>query len=167
MINVDVKSLLLPNPLTMLIQLLATLIIFLAVKKWLWKPVRNILAKRSEAMQASLDSAFSKNEEASKNLEEAKKELEKAKVTSGEIVESAKKEAKVLKQEIVDDAKKQAQAKLDEADNKIENTKLQLQNELHDEIVSVAMSAVEKLLDEKATSSDDKKAIEEFVKEKK
>lgn len=162
--SIDVQGSLFPNPLTMVVQLLATLVIFLAVKKWLWKPVRNILDKRSEAMQSNLDSAFKKNEEASKNLEDAKKELEKAKQTSGEIVDSAKKQAKQLKEEMLNDAKKQAQAKLDEADNKIEGAKKQLQNELHDEIVSVAMSAVTKLLDEKSSSKDDKKAIEEFVK---
>ena len=53
--NVDVQGALFPNVLTMLTQLLSTLIIFLAVKKWLWKPIRNIIAKRSDAMQEALD----------------------------------------------------------------------------------------------------------------
>ena len=67
--NVDVQGALFPNILTIITQLVSTLIIFLAVKKFLWKPVKNILAKRSEKMQESLDSAFKQNEEATKNLE--------------------------------------------------------------------------------------------------
>jgi len=163
MLNFDVQGSLFPNPLTMLIQLLATFIIFLAVKKFLWKPVREIIAKRADAMQESLDGAFKKNEEAESNLKEAKEELSKAKDTSKEIIESARTEANNLKTEILNSANKQAQAKLDEADSRITAAKKEMQNELHDEIVSVAMAAVEKLLDKKASSDDDKKAIDEFV----
>lgn len=165
MINIDVQGSLFPNPLTMIVQLLSTLIIFLAVKKWLWKPVKNILAKRSDAMQSSLDNAFKQNEEASQNLAKAKAELDSARNSSKEIIDSARLEASNLKQEIINDANKQAQTKLEEADKRIESARKEMQNELHDEIVGVAMAAVEKLLEEKATSKDDQKAIEKFVEE--
>ena len=163
--NVDVQGALFPNVLTMLTQLLSTLIIFLAVKKFLWKPVKNILAKRSEKIQESLDSAFKQNDEATKNLKESKKELDDAKQSSKEIIESAKKEATNLKNEIISDAKRQAQDKFDQAENKIEQRKAEVYDELHDEMVNVAMAAVSKLLEEKATSEDDKKALDKYIKE--
>lgn len=163
--NVDVQGALFPNVLTMLTQLLSTLIIFLAVKKFLWKPVKNILAKRSEKMQESLDSAFKQNEQATKNLEESKKELEEAKASSKEIIDSARIEATNLKNEIVADAKKQAQNKLDSAENKIEQRRNEVRDELHDEMVNVAMAAVSKLLEEKATSDDDQKALDKYINE--
>lgn len=163
--NVDVQGLLFPNILTMVTQLLSTLIIFLAVKKWLWKPVKNILAKRSEKMQESLDSAFKQNEEATKHLEESKKELDAARVSSKEIIDAARIEATNLKNEIVSNAKKEAQAKLDSAENKIEQRKNEVRDELHDEMVNVAMAAVSKLLEDKATSSDDEKALDKYIKE--
>lgn len=165
--NVDVQGALFPNILTMLTQLLSTLIIFLAVKKFLWKPVKNILAKRSEKMQESLDSAFAQNNEASKHLEDAKKELEEAKASSKEIVDSARIEATNLKNEIVSNAKKEAQHKLDEADKKIELREKEVKEELKEEMVSVAMAAVNKLMEEKASSEDDRKALEKFIKEAK
>ena len=163
--NVDVQGALFPNVLTILTQLLSTLIIFLAVKKFLWKPVKNILAKRSEKIQESLDSAFTQNNEATKNLQESKKELEEAKASSKEIIESAKKEATDLKNEIINDAKRQAQDKFDQAENKIEQRKAEVYDELHDEMVNVAMAAVSKLLEEKATSKDDEKALDKYIKE--
>ena len=163
--NVDVQGALFPNVLTMLTQLLSTLIIFLAVKKFLWKPVKNILAKRSEKMQESLDSAFKQNEEATKNLEASKKELDEAKASSKEIIDAARIEATNLKNEIVSDAKKQAQIKLDSAENKIEQRKNEVRDELHDEMVNVAMAAVSKLLEDKATSDDDQKALDKYIKE--
>lgn len=163
--NVDVQGALFPNALTMLTQLLSTLIIFLAVKKFLWKPVKNILAKRSEKIQESLDSAFKQNDEATQNLKESKKELDEAKQSSKEIIESAKNEALNLKNEIINDAKKQAQDKFDQAESKIEQRKAEVYDELHDEMVNVAMAAVSKLLEEKATSEDDKKALDKYIKE--
>ena len=163
--NVDVQGALFPNLLTLLTQLLSTLIIFLAVKKFLWKPVKNILAKRSEKIQESLDSAFKQNDEATKNLQESKKELDEAKLTSKEIIDSARTEANNLKTEIINDAKKQAQDKFDQAESRIEQRKSEVYDELHDEMVNVAMAAVSKLLEDKATSEDDKKALDKYIKE--
>lgn len=165
MVNFDVQGSLMPNLYTMIVQLCATLIIFLCIKKWLWKPVKNILAKRADAMQASLDSAFEQNEEARVNLEASRKELNDAKESSREIIDAARQEAVNLKNEIVSDAKRQAQAKLDQADEKIARAKADAQSDLHDEMVSVAMAAVSKLLDEKATSKDDEDAIDKYIKE--
>ena len=165
MVNFDVQGSLMPNLYTMIVQLCATLIIFLCIKKWLWKPVKNILAKRADAMQASLDSAFEQNEEARVNLEASRKELNDAKESSREIIDAARQEAVNLKNEIVSDAKRQAQAKLDQADEKIARAKADAQSNLHDEMVSVAMAAVSKLLDEKATSKDDEEAIDKYIKE--
>lgn len=165
MVNFDVQGSLMPNLYTMIVQLCATLIIFLCIKKWLWKPVKNILAKRADAMQASLDSAFEQNEEARVNLEASRKELNDAKESSREIIDAARQEAVNLKNEIVSDAKRQAHAKLDQADEKIARAKADAQSDLHDEMVSVAMAAVSKLLDEKATSKDDEEAIDKYIKE--
>ena len=165
MVNFDVQGSLMPNLYTMIVQLCATLIIFLCIKKWLWKPVKNILAKRADAMQASLDSAFEQNEEARVNLEASRKELNDAKESSREIIDAARQEAVNLKNEIVSDAKRQAQAKLDQADEKIARAKADAQSDLHDEMVSVAMAAVSKLLDEKATSKDDEEAIDKYIRE--
>ena len=165
MVNFDVQGSLMPNLYTMIVQLCATLIIFLCIKKWLWKPVKNILAKRADAMQASLDSAFEQNEEARVNLEASRKELNDAKESSREIIDAARQEAVNLKNEIVSDAKRQAQAKLDQADENIARAKADAQSDLHDEMVSVAMAAVSKLLDEKATSKDDEEAIDKYIKE--
>lgn len=165
--SVDVQGSLFPNLLTMVIQLLSTLVIFLACKKLLWKPVRKIIAARQDKMQESLDNAFKQNEEAKKNLEDSKAELEKAKASSKEIIDAARVEATSLKNELVNQAKRDAQIKLDAAENKITQRKSEIENEIHDEIVDVAMAAVEKLLEEKATSKDDEKLLNKYIEEAK
>lgn len=163
MINLDVGQLLLPNFLTVVVQLLSTLVLFLVFKKLLWKPVREIMQKRTEKMQEGLDNAAKVQEDAKAELANAKEELVKAKEESKEIVANAKKEATDLKEQMIKDAKKQAQAKLDDAENKISIREKESLNAIKEEMVNVAMAAVTKLMDEKATSNDDSKAIREYV----
>ena len=55
MIDIDVLGQLIPNPVTMLVQLCSTLILFLLMKKFLWSSVKNFLDVRSEKMQSDLE----------------------------------------------------------------------------------------------------------------
>lgn len=161
----DIQGVLFPNLLTMLVQLCATLVLFLLCKKLLWVPARNILKARQDKMNADLNEAKKLQEEASEELVKAKEKLEEAREKSGEIVETARKEATVLKEEIIKSAKKEASDKLALADQKIEQKKRDAREEIHDEMVEVAMAAVSKLLDEKATSKQDEEAVKKYISE--
>ena len=163
----DIQGVLFPNWITMLVQLCSTLVLFLLCKKLLWKPARDILAKRRDKMNENLMSSQKLREDASVELDKAKEELEHARNRSGEIVESARKEAENLRAEIVNKANSEASVKLALADKEIEQKERDAQDRIHDEMVDVAMAAVSKLMQDKATSSDDKKAIEDFIGEKK
>lgn len=163
----DIQGVLFPNWITMLVQLCSTLVLFLLCKKLLWKPARDILAKRRDKMNENLMSSQKLREDASVELDKAKEELEHARNRSGEIVDSARKEAENLRAEIVNKANSEASAKLALADKEIEQKERDAQDRIHDEMVDVAMAAVSKLMQDKATSSDDKKAIEDFIGEKK
>ena len=154
----DIQGVLFPNWITMLVQLCSTLVLFLLCKKLLWKPARDILAKRRDKMNENLMSSQKLREDASVELDKAKEELEHARNRSGEIVESARKEAENLRAEIVNKANSEASAKLALADKEIEQKERDAQDRIHDEMVDVAMAAVSKLMQDKATSSDDKKA---------
>lgn len=164
-INLDIQGALFPNIFTILVQLAATLVLFFAAKKLLFKPARNMLAKRAEVMQSSLDEAKNARIIAETNLNNAKEELKNAKAASERIIISAKTEAQQLRDEMVKKAENDAQAKFDEADRRILQHQKEIEKEIREEMVNVAMTAVAKLLDEKATSADDNAAIDRFVKE--
>lgn len=161
----DIQGVLFPNWLTMLVQLCSTIVLFLLCKKLLWTPARNILKKRQEKMNEGLENARKLQEEATAELNDAKENLEKARERSSEIVEQARKEANELRDEIVNHAKDEANQKLANADKQIENKKLEAKQEIHDEMVNVAMAAVSKLLNDKATSKDDEEAIQKYIDE--
>ena len=57
----------------------------------------------------------------------------------------------------------EAKSKLEEARKEIAYEKRQMQNEVKQEIVDVALAACEKLMSDKVLNEDDRKAVEEFV----
>lgn len=165
MISIDVIGQLLPNPITMLVQLCSTLVLFLVIKKYLWKSIVNMLEARSEAMQAELTKATELKDEAEKMNSDAKVTIKEAGNKARELVENAKTESAQLKEKLMKEAKAEADNKLEAARREIDHERNQMREEVAKEIVDVAMAATEKLLLDKTTTEDDRKAIEKFVKD--
>lgn len=165
MIDIDIAQQLFPNPATMFIQLCATGVLFYFATKYLWGPAREFLDKRSNFVQVKLDDAEKNFEEAKVAKEQANKLVAQSYHKSQEIIAKAENEAKLVKEDILVQAKNEATEKLEKAREEIELEKKQMHNEMAGEMVSVAMLAAEKLISEKVDSTQDKKAIEDFVKE--
>ena len=149
MIDVDITGQLIPNLLTVLVQLCSTLVLFLLAKKFLWKSVKNWLDARADKMQSDLET---------NQLNEAAKKSEA-------IVEAAVKEADSEKQAILDKARAEAEEEKAKAREAIENDRLKMVDSVKKEMVNVAMDAAEKLIGSKNGEELDRKAIQDFVKE--
>ena len=54
MLNVDIIGKLIPNPITLLVQLCSTAVLFFLAKKFLWKSVLNWMTARTDRMQTDL-----------------------------------------------------------------------------------------------------------------
>lgn len=163
-LGIDIQGNLMPNPLTMVTQLLATFLIFLMFKRFLWKPVKEILAKRSQAMQGELDQARKVREEADIFLDEAKHEVDVARETGKRIVSDAQAEAETVRDTILQEADAKAKARLDAADAQIAQKEEDMRNELQDEVADLAILAAEKLLREKVDEARDREFIDNFLK---
>ena len=165
MIDIDIVEQLIPNPMTMLVQLCSTLVLFLLMKKFLWKSVKNFLDVRADKMQSDLAESEQAKQDALTDRQKALEELQGASARGEKIVEAAVKQAKDEKESILLEAGKQADALRKKAQEQIESDRQQMYDGMSLEMVEVAMSAVEKLVGSKDTSDMDRKAIEEFVKD--
>ena len=163
-LGIDIQGNLMPNPLTMVTQLLATFLIFLMFKRFLWKPVKEILAKRSQAMQGELDQARKVREEADIFLDEAKHEVDVARETGRRIVSDAQAEAETVRDTILQEADAKAKSRLDAAEAQIAQKEEDMRNELQDEVADLAILAAEKLLREKVDEARDREFIDNFLK---
>ena len=162
-ISFDVAGQLFPNLTTMIVQWLSTGVLLFFVVKYLWKPARDFINNRAEYSQSQIDEANKLKEDAKALNEEAKAQIKEASITAGNIIDSAKNEGLQLKDSIVESAKMEAKSKLEEARKEIAYEKRQMQNEVKQEIVDVALAACEKLMSDKVLNEDDRKAVEEFV----
>ena len=119
MIDIDILSQLIPNPITMVVQLCSTLVLFLLMKKFLWTSVQNFLGKRADKMQSDLEESEALKKAASVDREKASQELGEASNKSQQIVDAAIKEAKAQKDAILQEAEKEAQNTMQKAEDRI------------------------------------------------
>lgn len=164
-IETDVLGQLLPNPLTMLAQLCATAILFFLMYKLAYKPIKKILDTRSQYEQDKLAKAESLKKEYEDLHAEAEKEISDAKAKAQEIVAKAQDEGNRVKNNLIDEGKQKSQQIIDDAQNNIALQKSKMLDEMHGEIVDVALTAAEKLLQSKLDEKNDKDSINEFIKE--
>lgn len=164
-LGIDIQGQLMPNILTMVIQWMSTGVLLYFVSKYLFGPARNFLNQRAEYAQSQISEAEQLKSEAHQLNEQAKAEIREAGATARGLVETAKSESIQLKEKLLQEAKVEADAKLESARREIEYEKNAMRAEVSKEIVDVALAATEKLLGEKVTSDDDRKAVEKFIKD--
>ena len=165
MIDIDVNNQLMPNPLTMAVQLLSTFVLFMLFRKFLWASVKDYLAKRSDKMQEDLAVSEQARAEAVADRDVASRQLKEAAARSEEIVNAAVKEAKTQKDNILEEAGKEADALRKKAHEDIESERREMYGSMKKEMIEVAMAAAEKLLEDQDGVSLDRQAVDAFVKE--
>ena len=134
------------NWILLLAQVVNFLIVFIILKKVLYKPFLSMLKRREEKVSEGLKAA----EEGRKLLEEAivreKEMLRKTQETSAKIIKDAKSQAKEQAQEIEDTAKKQSEKILADAREKIEQETREASEKLESDIGKIAVAMLEKTL---------------------
>lgn len=162
--EIDVATQLFPNPLTIVVQLLATTIIFVVAKKYLFKYGRDFLIKRQNKMQEVLDDAHNKQKEAEAYLADAKEDLDKARMVAADLEVKAKGEAMDMREKLIEDAKNEADLIIDRANRQVVAKQKEAEKELKQHIVDVALLASQKLLADE-TKKLDAKALDKIVEE--
>ncbi len=165
MIDVDITGQLIPNLITIIVQLCSTLVLFLLAKKFLWASVKKWLDARADKMQSDLAESEQAKQEAFSDRESAKEQLSEAAKKSEAIVEAAVKQADSEKQTILEKAHAEAEAEKVKAREAIEADRLKMVDSMKSEMVNIAMDAAGKLIGSKNGEDLDRQAIQDFVKD--
>lgn len=165
MINIDIVEQLVPNVYTMIVQLCSTLVLFLLMKKFLWKSVKKFMNAREEKMQSDLAASAQAKQDALGDRQKALSELQEASSRSKQIVDAAVQQAKDEKTNILAQANQEADAVRKKAQEQIESERQDMYRSMQKEMVDVAMAAAGKLIGEKSNEEMDRKAVDAFVKE--
>jgi len=150
---------------TFFIQLLNTFILYLILKKLLFKPVTEFMANREKEIADSIQRAEDMNEEALKLKSEYMEKLKVAEEEGREIIREASKKAEERAAEIIKGAEKEAKEIKERALLDIAREKEKAINDLKDEIASIAMLAASKVIEKNLDDNAHRDFVRSFIDE--
>ena len=149
----------------LVISLCNLLILFLLFKKFLYKPVRKMVAAREAAINEQYNAAAKAEEEARADKAAWAAKLQGAGAEAEQIIRNAEVSAERRGDKIVADAKDKAEIMLRQAKNEAELERRKAEDGIKREIVEVSTRLTEKMLEREIRKDDHKKLIDSFIQE--
>ena len=150
-------------PWTLIAQLCNLFLQVFLIKKFLFKPIRNILEKRKALADAEIREAERAKEEATAIKTEYEENMKNAREKANEILTTAQKSAQAQSEDIIREASKQAVSIKEKAERDIEQEKRKAVNEIKNEIGGMAMEIAGKVIEREIKAEDHTKLIDEFI----
>ncbi len=148
-----------------LLQMVAFLLMLWILKKFGWKPLLDLLKERRQKIQAEFDSIDEQKKQVSMLADEYHEKLKgidaEARRKIQESVLEGRKIAMDIERETEANAREILEKTREEVKREIFNAKTQLKKDM----VTIAITAAEKILQEKIDGSKHSKLISEFVEE--
>lgn len=148
---------------TVVFTFINIIVLYVILKKLLFKPVTKYMDDRSKKIQDALNAA----EEAKKTVNEMKAEydakLKLAKEEGNQIIEDYKKRADKEYEKAVVTAKKEADLIIQKAKQELEVEKEQLVSELKKEMADLVLNASQKVLKENLDNESNRRLISDFI----
>ena len=148
-----------------LISLCNLLLIFLIVKKFLFKPVKKMIAQRQEAVDEQLNAAIKDRESAAAQKAEWDQKMETAAKDADAIIEDATIAAKRRGESIVAAAQEKADGMVKQAETQIDLERQKASAEIREEIVTISTALAEKMLEREINPKDHQQLISNFMQE--
>ena len=146
-----------------LIQVLAFIVLLVAVFFIGYKPVKKMLQKRDERINSMIEDAKQNQKIAAEAAAKKEETIEQGKQEASAIILTAKKQAQAEAAAILAKAEEEAALKKKKADEDIEAAKERSKQEIHDEIVEVAIAASSKVLGREVSEKDNKELLNDFL----
>ena len=149
---------------TFLAQICNLMIQLVIFKKFLLKPIKQVIADRKAKADSEIADAQKLRTEAEAMKAEYEQNLQNARTEANQIVATAQKTATARSEEIVGEARAQAAALKQTAEADIAQERKKAVNEVKDEIGGIAMEIASKVVEREISEKDHKDLIDEFIK---
>ena len=149
---------------TFLAQICNLMIQLVIFKKFLLKPIKQVIADRKAKADSEIADAQKLRTEAEAMKTEYEQNLQNARTEANQIVATAQKTATARSEEIVGEARAQAAALKQKAEADIAQERKKAVNEVKDEIGGIAMEIASKVVEREISEKDHKDLIDEFIK---
>ena len=150
-------------PWTFILQICNLLLQAFLFKKFLLKPVQNIIAKRRELANADLDAAEAARTEAESAKASYEAHMAGAREEAATLVRNATQTAQSRGDQIIEEAKAEAAAIRDKAARDIAQERKNAVNEIKNDISGIAVSIASKVVEKEISEKDHEALIQEFI----
>lgn len=159
----DIINLIFPNPYVFAAQIIASIVLFSLVLKFVWKPYNKLMDAKKEYAMSEIREAELVKIEAYENNEKAKNEFILAQAEAVNIINDANEKANLLKIKLLEEAEFNSQLLITKSEKEIEKTKKDFELTKNDEILDLAMNAAEALTRKNISSKDNEDFIKDFI----
>ena len=159
----DVQELVGLVPWTFVAQICNLFIQVYLIKRFLFKPVNEMLEKRKALADAQIREAEQAKADADAIKTEYEQNMKEAKEKANEILTTAQKTAALQSEEMLKEATAQAAALKSKAESDIAQEKRKAVNEIKDEIGGMAVEIAGKVIEREISEEDHTKLIDEFI----
>ena len=160
----DILHKLVPNWVSFVVQLLAFIILAVAVIYFAYKPVKKILKKRQDYIEENIRQSEIAKSRASDNIARSEETLNKSKKEANEIIEEAKEEALKERERLLKQAEEDVETMRINAQKDIEQSRIDAQEEIRREMVNIALEASSEVLGRNINNKDNAKLAEDFIR---
>ena len=145
------------------ISLCNLVILFLIMKKFLFKPGNEMIAKREQAVEAELEEARKEKELAMEEKAHWDEKMENAKIEADGIIKNAVSKADKRSSVIIGTAKERADEIISQAKLEAELQQKAAEDGIRKEIIDLSSVLTGKLLKREINAEDHKELIDEFI----
>ena len=151
------------NFFTMIAAWCNLLILFLFLKKLLFKPLKNMIDSRQKEIDDMYVDAEDSRAQAAELKSEYEARLESANSESEEILKSAMRRAKLREEEIIRKANDKAARTVERAYEQVESEKKRAINEVKDEVSHMAIGIASAVIERDVNGEEHKELIDDFI----
>lgn len=141
------------------------LVLYLLMKKFLFRPVVKIMEQREKLIQDQLDSAKNTQQEAMQLKTQYEKSIEDAQGEAAFILNEAKNRAQEQSDSILKEADAEARRVLKEAEKEIERERQKAMRNISDEVAGLAVSIAEKAVGRQGAGAFDGQMLRLLLEE--
>ena len=149
--------------LNLLYTVVNILVLFLLLRKFLYKPVMNIIAQRQKQVDDALAAAETSKKEAAATLNTAQDKLRNVDAEAAARRTAYEEQAEKEKQQLLADAQKQADAIVAEGKRNAEAERQHKLREADAQTTALARAMCEKLLARHLTAQDDARLLDDLL----
>lgn len=149
----------------LIIQIINTIILFVVLKKILFKPVLDIIDSREQGIKNDIAIGEEAKKKGLSLKEEYEQKISVAKNEGQEIIKQATLRAEQKSEEIISTAKEEANNLKERASQDIERERQKVMNELKNDISSIAILAASKVIEKDIDQAKHEEMINKFIEE--